>query len=188
MPEDNSKDAFDKVKNGLKKTEEGVNEDVKDSAERIGETASVATDKDPSTRLYEQTENAQYNSAKDSDKEHLAKNAENLKEARQNLGYKAENVANAAKSSEIAKKTGAGARALFGNPIVILFIIAAIILVVVLLLFNSGNQSKMENFNALWNQSLAGLRSGNMTVGEYCVEPVHDEDFCSRLKDLEYMN
>ena len=81
---------------------------------------------------------------------------------------------------------------LFRNiSLVIVLIIAAIALVVVLLTTQNhfNNQSnKVENFNALWNQSLADLRSGNTTVGEYCINSVHDEDFCNRLKSLEYIN
>ena len=77
------------------------------------------------------------------------------------------------------------------GPIVIALIIGVIILGGVLLYtqFQLSNQSyKIENFNALWNQSLADLRSGNATIDEYCNNRVHDENLCNQFRDLQYMN
>ncbi len=114
-----------------------------------------------------------------------------MREAKENLRQKAAKIADEGKSSEIIKKTGAGARTILRKPIVIILIIAAIAILVVLLyaqIHFSNQSNKIENFNALWNQSLTDLRSGNMTVGEYCINRVHDEDFCNRLMGLEYMN
>ena len=192
MTEDRSEDSLDKVKKGLKKTAEGVKEGVEDTAEGVKETARETTEKDTYTKSYEQTENREYNKAGGNDKaEDIIKNtAENLGEAKENLRQKAAKIADEGKSSEIIKTTGAGARTIFRKPIVIILIIAAIALVAVLLSTQNhfNNQSsKVENYNALWNQSLADLRSGNTTVGEYCINSVHDEEFCNRLKSLEYM-
>jgi hypothetical protein len=65
MTEDNSEDSFDKVKKGLKETAEGVKEGVEDTVEGIKEgveeTARESTD--PYTKLYENTENREYNKA-----------------------------------------------------------------------------------------------------------------------------
>ena len=186
MTEDRSEDSFDKVKKGLKKTAEGVKEGVEDTAEGVKETARETTDKDTYTKSYEQTENREYNKAGGNDK------AEDIiKKTAENLRQKTAKIANEGKSSEIIKKTGAGARTILRKPVVIILIIGAIALVAVLLstqIYFSNQSNKIENFNALWNQSLADLRSGNTTVGEYCINRVHDEDFCNRLKSLEYMN
>ncbi|MDW3614918.1 MAG: hypothetical protein QN773_10635 [Nitrososphaeraceae archaeon] len=192
MPEDGSEDSFDKVKKGLKKTAEGVKEGVEDTAEGVKETAKETTDKDTYTRSYEQTENREYNKAGGNDKaEDISKKtAENLRDAKENLRQKAAKIGDEGTSSEIVKKTWAGARTILRKPIVIIIIIAVIALIVVLLYtqIHFNNQAnKTENINALWNQSLADLRSGNSTVGEYCISPVHDEDFCNRLESLEYM-
>ena len=102
-----------------------------------------------------------------------------------------ENIIKRAKARDIYKKTSAGARTIARKPIVIILIIAAIALGVFLLytLFQFSNQSyKIEDFNALWNQSLADLRSGNTTIDEYCTKRVHDENFCNRFKSLQYLN
>ena len=76
MTEDNSEDSFDKVKKGLKETAEGVKEGIEDTAEGIKEgvedtaegikegvedTAKESTDS--YTKLYDQTENREYNKA-----------------------------------------------------------------------------------------------------------------------------
>jgi len=208
VSEHNSEDSFDKVKKDLKKTAkgfedtaegvkegfedtaEGVKEGFEDTAEGVRETASATKGKDSNTTSYKETENKELNKAGGRDKsEDMTKNSrENLREAKEKIEQRTAKIVDAGNSSDYAKKTGAGARTLLRNPIVILLIIAVIALVIILLLFNSSNESKNENFSALWNQSLAELRNGNLTVGEYCVGPVHDEDFCNRLKDLDYMN
>ena len=202
MPEDASEDSFDKVKKGLKKTAEGVKEGVEDTAEGVKEgvedtaegvkeTARETTDKETYTKSYEQTENREYKAGGNDKAEDISKKtAENMRDAKESLRQKAAKIADEGKSSEIVKRTGAGARAILRKPIVIIIIIAAIALIVVLLYtqIHFNNQAnKIENNKALWNQSLADLRSGNSTVGEYCISPVHDEDFCNRLKSLEYM-
>ena len=204
MPEDSSEDSFDKVKKGLKKTADGVKEGVEDNAEGIKEgvegtaegvkeTARETTGKDTYIKSHEQTEKREYDKSVADDKAEdiIKKTGENMREVKENLRQKAAKIADEGKSSEIVKKTGEGARTIFRKPIVIILIIAAIALVAVLLSTQNHfiNQSnKIENFNALWNQSLTDLRSGNMTVGEYCNNSVHDEDFCNRLKSLEYLN
>jgi len=213
MPEDGSEDSFDKVKKGLKKTAEGVKEGVEDTTEGVKEgvedttegvkegvedttegvkeTARETTDKETYTKSYEQTENREYKARGIDKAEDISKKtAENMRDAKETLRQKAAKIADEGKSSEIVKRTGAGARAILRKPIVIIIIIAAIALIVVLLYtqIHFNNQAnKIENNKALWNQSLADLRSGNSTVGEYCLSPVHDEDFCNRLKSLEYM-
>ena len=91
---------------------------------------------------------------------------------------------------EIIDKRKSFAGILLGRPIVILLIIGAIVLGVFLLYtqIQYSNQAyKIENFNALWNQSLADLRSGNTTIDEYCVNRVHDNDLCNRFNNLQYM-
>ena len=202
MPEDGSEDSFDKVKKGLKKTAEGVKEGVEDTTEGVKEgvedttegvkeTARETTDKETYTKSYEQTENREYKAGGNDKAEDISKKtAENMRDAKETLRQKSAKIADEGKSSEIVKRTGAGARAILRKPIVIIIIIAAIALIVVLLYtqIHFNNQAnKIENNKALWNQSLADLRSGNSTVGEYCLSPVHDEDFCNRLKSLEYM-
>src|SRR4030095_6950910 len=213
MPEDGSEDSFDKVKKGLKKTAEGVKEGVEDTTEGVKEgvedttegvkegvedttegvkeTARETTDKETYTKSYEQTENREYKPGGNDKAEDISKKtAENMRDEKEPLRKKSAKIADEGKSSEIVKRTEAGARAILRKPIVIIIIIAAIALIVVLLYtqIHFNNQAnKIENNKALWNQSLADLRSGNSTVGEYCISPVHDEDFCNRLKSLEYM-
>lgn len=51
-----------------------------------------------------------------------------------------------------------------------------------------SNQSyKIENFNALWNQSLQDLRNGNTSIVEYCNNRVHDENLCNKFNNLQYI-
>lgn len=51
-----------------------------------------------------------------------------------------------------------------------------------------SNQSyKIENFNALWNQSLQDLRNGNTSIIEYCNNRVHDENLCDQFNNLQYI-
>jgi hypothetical protein len=91
---------------------------------------------------------------------------------------------------EIVEKRKSVTGILAGRPIVILLIIGAIVLGGFLLYtqIQYSNQAyKIENFNALWNQSLADLRSGNTSIDEYCTNRVHDEDLCNRFKNLQYM-
>ncbi len=91
---------------------------------------------------------------------------------------------------EIIDKRKSLAGILVSRPIVILLIIGAIVLGVFLLYtqIQFSNQAyKIENFNALWNQSLADLRSGNTTIDEYCINRVHDNDLCNRFNNLQYM-
>jgi hypothetical protein len=76
------------------------------------------------------------------------------------------------------------------KPILIILIIGAIILGGFLLYsqIQLSNQSyKVENYNALWNQSLADLRGGNTSLVDYCKSPVHDDDLCKRFMNLQYM-
>ena len=91
----------------------------------------------------------------------------------------------------IVRRTTARARTIASKPKVIILIIAAIVLVVFLLYtqIQVGNESyKIENYEALWNQSLANFRSGNTKIDEYCINRVHDEDFCNRFMSLQYFN
>ncbi len=76
------------------------------------------------------------------------------------------------------------------KPILIILIIGAIVLGAFLVYsqIQLSNQSyKVENYNALWNQSLADLRGGNTSIAEYCNSPVHDEDLCNKFMNLQYM-
>ena len=94
-------------------------------------------------------------------------------------------------SPEIIEKRKIGIKILAGKPIVITLIIVAIVLGGFLLytLIQYSNQSyKIENFNALWNQSLSDLRNGNISVIEYCNKRVHDENLCNQFNNLQYMN
>jgi hypothetical protein len=91
---------------------------------------------------------------------------------------------------EIIDKRKSFAGILLGRPIVILLIIGAIVLGVFLVYTQiqySNQEYKIENFNALWNQSLTDLRNGNTTIDEYCVNRVHDNDLCNRFNNLQYM-
>ncbi len=92
---------------------------------------------------------------------------------------------------DVLRKTSARARTIVRKPLSIIIIIAAIALCVILIFMQiqSSNQSyKIENFNALWNQSLADFRSGNTTIDEYCTKRVHDVDFCNRFWSLQYLS
>lgn len=94
-------------------------------------------------------------------------------------------------SPDVLRKTNARARAIARKPIVIIMIIALIALCLISLYMQiqSSNESyKIENFNAIWNHSLADFRSGNTTIVEYCTKRVHDEDFCNRFSSLQYLN
>ena len=95
-----------------------------------------------------------------------------------------------ARSSGIVRRSSARARTMVRKPIVIVLILAAIVVVVIFLyaqIYSGNNQSyKIENYNALWNESLADLRSGNLTIDEYCFNSLHDEDFCNQYKSLQY--
>ncbi|HZA70658.1 MAG TPA: hypothetical protein VE548_13265 [Nitrososphaeraceae archaeon] len=76
------------------------------------------------------------------------------------------------------------------RPIVIILIIGIIVLggFLIYTQFQLSNQSyKTENYDALWNQSLLDLRSGNASINEYCNNRVHDEELCSQFKNLQYM-
>lgn len=77
------------------------------------------------------------------------------------------------------------------KPILIILIIGAIVLgsFLVYSQIQLSNQSyKVENYNALWNQSLIDLRGGNTSIAEYCKSPVHDEDLCNRFMNLQYFD
>jgi hypothetical protein len=77
------------------------------------------------------------------------------------------------------------------KPILIILIIGIILLgsFLVYSQIQLSNQSyKVENYNALWNQSLADLRGGNASIAEYCNRLVHDEDLCNRFMNLQYFN
>jgi len=94
---------------------------------------------------------------------------------------------NSEKVEKLRTSTGIFSR----RPIVVVLIIGVIILGGVLLYtqFQLSNESyKIENFNALWNESLADLRSGNATIDEYCNNRVHDENLCNQFRNLQYMN
>lgn len=93
---------------------------------------------------------------------------------------------------KVAKRVGNTGTGILGRrPIIIVLIVGAIVLSGFLLYsqIQLSNQAyKIENFNALWNQSLADLRSGNTTIDEYCINRVHDEDLCNRFMSLQYMD
>ena len=77
------------------------------------------------------------------------------------------------------------------RPIILILIIGVILLGSFLLYtqYQLSSQSyKISNFNALWNESLADLRSGNATINEYCNNRVHDENLCNQFSNLQYMN
>lgn len=129
--------------------------------------------------------------AEDRDEDISKKSVENLQEINENLHEKTSKIINEGRSSDIFKKTKSGARTIASKPIVIIIIIAALVLIVFLLYtqIQVGNESyKIENYEALWNQSLADFRSGNTTIVEYCINRVHDEDFCNRFMSLQYFN
>jgi hypothetical protein len=77
------------------------------------------------------------------------------------------------------------------KPIPIILIIGIILLggFLVYSQIQLSNQSyKVENYNALWNQSLADLRGGNASIAEYCNRLVHDDDLCNRFMNLQYFD
>ena len=89
------------------------------------------------------------------------------------------------------EKKSTGSDIFLRKPIVVILIIGVIILgsFLVYTQFQLSNQSyKIQNFNALWNTSLADLRSGNTTIDEYCNNRVHDENLCNQYRNLQYMN
>lgn len=128
--------------------------------------------------------------AEDRDEDISKKSAENLR-ITENLHEKTAKIINEGRSRDVFKKTKVGARTIASKPIVIILIIAALVVIVSLLYtqIQVGNESyKIENYEALWNQSLADFRSGNTTIVEYCTKRVHDEDFCNRFSSLQYLN
>jgi hypothetical protein len=144
---------------------------------------------------------------------HTTDTAENLREAEQNLREEATKVDGDEKSGDIEppeklvehepaeverfrnnpnliEKGKVGINLLARKPIVTTLVVVAIVLGGFLLYsqIQLTNQSyKIENFNALWNQSLADLRSGNTSMDEYCINRVHDEELCNRFMSLQYM-
>ena len=108
-------DTAEGVKEGVEDTAEGVKEGVEDTAEGVKETAREITDEDTYTKSYEQTENSEYNKAGGNDKTEdiIKKSAENMREAKENLRQKASKITDEGKSTEIVKKTGAGAGTYF---------------------------------------------------------------------------
>ena len=77
------------------------------------------------------------------------------------------------------------------KPLVTVLIIGVIVIGGILiyeLVQYSNNQSfKEENFNASWNQSLDSLRSGNVSVTQYCNQNPHDQKLCDLYWDLKFM-
>ena len=129
--------------------------------------------------------------AEDKDEDIIKKSDENLRGAKENLQEKTAKIVDKGKSSEIVKKTKEGALTILRKPIMIILIIVAIVLVVFLIYtqLNLSDQSyKIENYDALWNQSLADFRSGNSTIDQYCNNRVHDVDLCNRFWSLQYFN
>ena len=122
--------------------------------------------------------------SKDNDEDVVKRSAENLREAKENFQEKTARIIDKGRSSEIALT-------ILRTPIVIILIIVAIVLVVFFLyttLHVSDESYKIENYEALWNQSLADFRSGNSTIDQYCINRVHDEDFCNRYWSLQYFD
>ena len=127
----------------------------------------------------------------DKDEDVVKKSAENLREAKENLQEKTARIIDKGRSSEIIKKTKEDALIILRKPIMIILIIVAIFLVVFFVyttLHVSEESYKIENYDALWNQSLADFRSGNSTIDQYCINRVHDEDFCNRFWSLQYFD
>lgn len=76
------------------------------------------------------------------------------------------------------------------KPLIVVLIVGAIILggFLIYAQVQLSNQSyKVENYNALWNQSLANLRGGNTSLADYCNNLVHDDELCKRFMNLQYM-
>ncbi|CAN5520614.1 hypothetical protein BH18THE1_BH18THE1_10570 [soil metagenome] len=94
------------------------------------------------------------------------------------------------KKVEKATEKGKAAIKIIGaKPIITILIIVAIVLGAFLLytLVQYGSQSyKMDIFNALWNNSLGDLRSGTVSVTEYCNQRVHDQKLCDQFWNLKY--
>jgi hypothetical protein len=77
-------------------------------------------------------------------------------------------------------RRGMVSRKLIIVGLVIVAVILAGYLIYSQIQFN--NQAyKIENFNALWNQSLDDLRNGNTTIIEYCNNRVHDVNLLINL-------
>ena len=147
------------------------------------------------------------------DKPHTTDTAENLQEAAENPREEAAKIDEDEKPDDtmapekivenepttvkrykdnpkIIEKGRVGINMLARKPIVTTLVVVAIVLGGFLLYsqIQLTNQSyKIENFNALWNQSLADLRSGNTSMEEYCINRVHDEELCNRFMSLQYM-
>ena len=146
------------------------------------------------------------------EKPHTTDTAEDLREAEENFKEEAAKVDQDERSGDtkppekiedqpaevkrykdnpkIIEKDRVGINMLARKPIVTMLVVVAIVLGGFLLYsqIQLTNQSyKIENFNALWNQSLADLRSGNTSLDEYCINRVHDEELCNRFMNLQYM-
>ena len=73
--------------------------------------------------------------------------------------------------------------------IVLILIGIAIIGVVLYIVAQFGNESyKIDKFNSQWNTSLSDLRSGNVSMTDYCNTRVHDQKLCDQFWNLKYMN
>jgi hypothetical protein len=129
--------------------------------------------------------------AEDKDEDIIKKSEENLRDAKENIQEKTAKIVDKGKSSGIVKKTKEGALTILRKPIMVILIIVAIVLIVFLVytqIYLRDQSYKIENYEALWNQSLADLRSGNSTIDQYCINRVHDDDLCNRFKSLDYFN
>jgi len=72
---------------------------------------------------------------------------------------------------------------------VLIIIGIAIIGVVLYTVAQFGNESyKIDKFNSQWNASLSDLRSGNVSMTDYCNTRVHDQKLCDQFWNLKYMN
>lgn len=77
------------------------------------------------------------------------------------------------------------------RPIVVVVIIIGIVILGVALYtaVQFGNESyKIEKFNSQWNSSLSDLRSGNVSITDYCNTRVHDQKLCDQFWNLKYMS
>jgi hypothetical protein len=48
----------------------------------------------------------------------------------------------------------------------------------------SAEWDRYKNFDKYWNESLSDLRSGKITVLEYCDRPIHNDQICTDYKNL----
>lgn len=177
--------AEDEDANIIKKAEEEKEHDM-------GTIEENTLNTDPETDLRAAQENLREEARKTINKDDIPAELDNMKQADTGVDSdqinsdrtNPENVENKIRRTKLPGKISR-------KSIKIIVVIGIIVLGVFLIysVFHLNNESyKAENYNAFWNQSLADLKGGKITMDEYCTNRVHDEQFCNQFASLQYMH